>query len=182
MKPKSGNRISDITFIGMFTALLTVCSWITIPLTVPFTMQTFGIFITVALLGIKRSMLTFTVYMLLGLIGIPVFSNFGAGPGVLLGPTGGYLIGFFFTILMTGFLIKIFGKKPLPLFFSMTAGLLFCYIFGTLWFMIVYGQGVENMSFLSVISTCVLPFIIPDLCKIGLAVAVHKRTAKYFFN
>lgn len=175
MKHSSKLKTTDIVSIGISVALLIVCSWFTIPSTVPFTLQTFALFTTIALLGIKKSMLTLIVYMLLGIIGLPVFSGFGAGPAVLLGPTGGYLMGFIFTIPITGLLIKWFGRKPLPLVFSMVAGLFVCYAFGTLWFMFVYTGGNGSVGLLSALNMCVLPFIIPDLCKIGLAVLIQQR-------
>lgn len=180
MKSYSKIKTIDLAYIGMFVAVLTVCAWISIPLTVPFTMQTFGIFITVCLLGTKRSLLTLLIYMLLGFIGVPVFSGFGAGPGVLLGPTGGYLIGFIFTVLVTGSLITHFGRKPPVMTLSMIAGLMICYIFGTAWFMLVYTADTGSVGLLTTLTWCVFPFIIPDIIKIGLSVLIYKRVNTLF--
>ena len=104
-------RPIDMAYIGMFTALITVCSWISIPTTIPFTLQTFAVFLTVALIGTKRSFISVIIYILLGAVGLPVFSGFKGGVGALLGPTGGYIIGFLFTALITGLILDKIGKK-----------------------------------------------------------------------
>lgn len=88
------NKTRDIVFIGIFAALIAICSWISIPTTVPFTLQTMGVFTAVGLLGGKRGSLAVLVYILLGLVGLPVFAGFSGGVGVLFGTTGGYIIGF----------------------------------------------------------------------------------------
>ena len=80
--------VRDLTLMGMMTAVMAVCAWITIPFTIPFTMQTFGVFITLRLLGGRKGTAVIGLYILLGIAGVPVFSGFGAGIGVLAGPTG----------------------------------------------------------------------------------------------
>ena len=87
----------DLAYIAIFAVLIAICSWISIPAAVPFTLQTFGVFIAVGVLGGKRGSLSVLVFILLGAIGIPVFANFSGGIGVLAGPTGGYIIGFLFS-------------------------------------------------------------------------------------
>ncbi len=82
------NKTRDIVFIGIFAALIAICSWISIPTTVPFTLQTMGVFTAVGLLGGKRGSLAVLVYILLGLVGLPVFAGFSGGVGVLFGTTG----------------------------------------------------------------------------------------------
>ena len=79
----------DMAQIGMMTALMAVCAWITVPFTIPFTLQTFGVFVTLRLLEGRRGTFAIALYILLGAVGVPVFSGFGAGGGVLAGPTGG---------------------------------------------------------------------------------------------
>ena len=90
----------DMAYIGLFVGLMAICSWISIPTAIPFTMQTFAVFLAVMILGGKRGTLAIVVYLLLGLVGVPVFAGFSAGPGVLFGTTGGYLIGFVFSGLL----------------------------------------------------------------------------------
>ena len=79
----------DMAYIALLVVLIAVCSWISIPSVVPFTMQTFGVFCAVGLLGGFRGTVAVLIYILMGLIGLPVFSNFNGGAGYLMGPTGG---------------------------------------------------------------------------------------------
>lgn len=165
----------DLVYIGMFVAIITICAYITIPATVPFTMQTFGVFAAIAILGWRRGTLAFFVYLLLGCVGAPVFSGFKGGAGVLFGVTGGYLIGFLIAAIVSGGLIKFFGRKFLVMFFSMVLGLILCYAFGTAWFMYLYAQKSGAIGLMSALSMCVFPFVIPDLIKIVLAILLGNR-------
>ena len=158
---------------GLFSAITVLCAWLTIPTAVPFTMQTLAVFLTAQLLPVQYSLLSVAVYIGLGVVGLPVFSNFQGGIGVLAGPTGGYIIGFVFIILTTGLAQKFFGNKLIVRFFSMTIGLLLCYSFGTLWFMFV-----SKTDFLSAVIFCVLPYIIFDIAKMILSVILYKRLEK----
>ena len=92
----SGQRIAlrDLTWIAICAAIICVCAWITVPATVPFTLQVLGVFLSIRLLGGKKGTAAVAVYILLGMVGLPVFSGFQAGAGVLLGPTGGRSIQF----------------------------------------------------------------------------------------
>jgi len=90
-------RTYDMAYIAIFAVLIAICSWISIPMTVPFTLQTFGVFMAVGVLGGKRGSLAVLVYILLGAIGVPVFAGFSGGFGILLNNTGGYIIGFLFS-------------------------------------------------------------------------------------
>lgn len=168
----------DMVYIAVFTVLTAVCSWISIPAAVPFTLQTFAVFLACAVLGGKRGTLTVLTYILLGLIGIPVFSGFTGGIGILLGNTGGYIIGFIFSALIMWGMEKIFGKKTWALALSMLLGLAACYAFGTVWFMAVYAKNTGAVGLAAVLGWCVIPFIIPDLAKIALAVLLSRRLSK----
>lgn len=90
------SKTYDMAYIAIFTVLMAVCSWISIPATVPFTLQTFGVFVAVGVLGGKRGSLAVLIYILLGVIGVPVFAGFSGGIGAILGTTGGYILGFLF--------------------------------------------------------------------------------------
>jgi biotin transport system substrate-specific component len=169
----------DLAYIGMFVAVMAICSWISIPATVPFTLQTFGVFIAVALLGGRRGTLAVFTYVLLGAIGVPVFAGFSGGIGALLGTSGGYIIGFIFSALVMWGITAKLGEKPLVLAFSMILGLLVCYAFGTAWFMLVYIAKTGPVGLLTVLGWCVFPFIIPDLCKIGLALLLTQRLKRF---
>ena len=167
----------DLVYIAMFAVIIAVCSWIAIPTTIPFTLQTFGIFITMGMLGGKRGFFSVLVYILLGVIGIPVFAEFTSGPGVILLPSGGYLIGFIFTALVMWGMEKL-SKKNWMLPLSMVVGLIVCYTFGTVWFMILYAKTAEAVSLWTALMWCVIPFILPDAIKISLAVMLCKRLKK----
>lgn len=178
-KEKGKVKIHDIVYIALFTALIAVCSWITVPLVIPFTMQTFAIFTTVALLGGKRGTVSVVCYILLGLCGVPVFSNFNSGVAALFGATGGYIMGFVpIALIMWGF-EKAFGKKTVELVISMFLGLFVCYLFGSVWFAFVYTKGSGAAGFVVAITKCVLPFILPDTAKILLALFIKKRLGKF---
>lgn len=172
-------KIQDITYIGLFVALIAICSWISIPMAVPFTLQTFAVFSAVAMLGGKRSTITILVYMLLGAVGVPVFSGFKGGLGSLFGLTGGYILGFLLSAIVTSFLLMKLGRKVWAMTLSMTLGLVVCYLFGTLWFMFLYARNNGPIGFIATLGMCVFPFIIPDLLKIALAILLDKRVGKY---
>ncbi len=169
----------DIVYIGLFAVLIAICSWISIPATVPFTLQTLGVFLTVSVLGGRRGTLSVLVYILLGAIGLPVFSGFTGGIGILLGNTGGYIIGFLFSALTMWLISHLAGSGRIVQAVSMLAGLLVCYAFGTAWFMIVYTRGNGPVSLAVVLGWCVIPFIIPDLIKIAVALLIGSRIRKY---
>ena len=131
---------------ALFAVLIAICSWIAIPTVVPFTLQTFAVYLTVTLLGWKRGLAAICVYILLGLVGVPVFSGFRAGLGVLAGPTGGYIIGFIFLSLIMGAFIHRFGNGKMILFIAMLLGTIACYAFGTIWYLLVYAQTTEPVG------------------------------------
>ena len=175
------SKTYDIVYIAVFAVIMAICSWISIPAAVPFTLQTFGVFIAVGVLGGKRGSLSVLVFILLGAIGIPVFANFSGGIGVLAGPTGGYIIGFLFSALLMWAMEKLPGKKSVMQIVSMIAGLIVCYAFGTVWFVIVYGRMNGPIGFTAALASCVVPFIIPDIIKIALAYVLSRKLRKYVF-
>ena len=175
------SKTYDIVYIAVFAVIMAICSWISIPAAVPFTLQTFGVFIAVGVLGGKRGSLSVLVFILLGAIGIPVFANFSGGIGVLAGPTGGYIIGFLFSALLMWAMEKLPGKKSVMQIVSMIAGLIVCYAFGTVWFVIVYGRMNGPIGFTAALVSCVVPFIIPDIIKISLAYVLSRKLRKYVF-
>lgn len=165
--------------IALFTVLITICSWISIPTAVPFTLQTFAIFCTLGLLGGKHGTLSILIYLLMGAVGIPVFAEFTGGIGILLRSTGGYLIGFLFLALIYWLITSMFGTKTVVVVIGMFAGLLACYACGTAWFLFVYSQSHNAIGLITVLAWCVLPFLIPDIIKIIIATIVIKRMAPY---
>ena len=165
----------DLAMIAMFAALMAICSWIAIPAAVPFTLQTLGVFLALGLLGGRRGTVSIAVYLLLGAIGLPVFSGFSGGIGYMLGATGGYIIGFLFSALVMWAFEHFAGKSMCVLAASMIAGLIVCYAFGTAWFMIVYTRNTGSIGLAAALSWCVFPFIIPDAAKIALACYLTRR-------
>ena len=151
--------IRDIAYIAVFTALMAVCSWISIPTAIPFTLQTMGVFLAVGLLGGKRGTLAVTAYVLLGAVGAPVFANFSGGLGVLMGQTGGYIL----WVLGAG----------------MVLGMLVCYAFGTAWFMVVYPMNGESVGLWTALTWCVFPYVVFDLIKIGLALGLTSQLRRH---
>lgn len=171
--------VRDMCFIAMFAVIIAVCSWISVPLTVPITLQTFGVFAALGVLGGKKGTIAVIVYVLLGAVGLPVFAGFKLGIGTLLGTTGGYIIGFVLSGIVYWAITDKFGTKLAVTVIAMALGLLVCYAFGTAWFMIVYTGSKGAVTLWSALGWCVFPFIIPDAIKIALAILVSERVGKY---
>ena len=167
-------RTRDIAYIAVFTALIAVGAWIAIPtpVRIDFTLQTLGVFLALGILGGKRGTLAVTAYLLLGAVGAPVFSGFSGGLSALLTPSGGYLIGFFFTALFMWSVEKMTKDNLWLLGLSMVVGAVIYYAFGTAWFMVVYPMGGEGVSLWTALSWCVIPYIPFDAIKIALAMAL----------
>ena len=177
-KKKTNSKVTDIVYIGLSAAIIAVCSWISIPLTVPITLQTMGVVLISGLFGAKRGTLSTLLYILIGAIGVPVFSGFKSGFGVLLGSPGGYIIGFIFTALIVG-IVSDKTNKLWALILSMVVGILVCYAFGTAWFAVVYAKTNEPASLATILGWCVIPFLIPDAVKIALAAVLTNRLKKF---
>ena len=178
VKNKTGNgslNTRDAAIIALCAAVMAVCSWISIPAAVPFTMQTFGVFLAVGLLGGRNGTLAVLIYILLGATGLPVFSGFTGGIGHLFGATGGYIIGFIFSALLMWLTESLLGRSMKTLVASMIAGLLVCYAFGTAWFMVIYARDSGSIGLMTALSWCVFPYIIPDALKILLAAGMTRR-------
>ena len=194
---KSGNNknkttknrafIYDMVLISISAALITVCSWISIPLgPVPFTLQTLGILAVMLTTGGRRGTIAILVYLALGAVGVPVFAGFKGGIASFAGPTGGFLIGFLASALVYWLLEKLFLKKlmttPVKTWvFGMLAFLIFeviMYIVGVIWFMTVYAAQTGPVGLATVMSWCVIPFIIPDIVKMAVAVLIGERASK----
>lgn len=175
-KRKNSSAALNAALIAVMTAITAICSYITIPVgPVPFTLQTFAVFCAAGMLGAKRGTLSVIVYLLLGLIGAPVFSSFKSGPAVLFGPTGGYLIGFIFLSLIAGIVIDKFGSKWYIMMTGMTIGLAVDYFLGTAWF-IIQQNGAVTVS--EAFEKCVLLFIISDLVKMAAAIVISIQVRK----
>ena len=167
-------NLRTMAYISVTSVLIVICAWLTVPSVIPFTMQTFGIFFALLFLGGKKGTASILIYLLLGALGLPVFSGISGGVGRLFGATGGYMLGFILTGIIYIIFEKVFGLSLKASVAALVFGLLVCYIFGTLWFSVYK----ENTDFVSALSVCVIPFIIPDLLKLSLAVVLVKRLKK----
>ncbi len=172
---RNNQSLRDLIYVAVFTALIAVCSQISVPTPIPFTLQTFAVMLAGGLLGWKRGTCSVLVYILLGIIGVPVFSEFSGGLHVLFGMTGGYIIGFLPMTLIEGVLCDKLGKKIGVMIVAMTTGLAVCYLFGTVWYMAVYSQQVEAIGFFTALSVCVVPYLLFDAAKIAAATVLVNR-------
>ena len=167
-------RTWKMTQIAMMTGILCIVSPIAIPMPfspVPMTLATFGIYMIASLLGIKQGMLCVLAYILLGMVGLPIFSGFSSGIVTLAGPTGGYVIGYLPCSFFIGWLLEKNRKKCSRIwyFFSFACGTVCCYLFGTVWFMIVMA-GTYTIG--QALLVCVVPYLFFDILKIILAAMI----------
>ena len=172
--PAARLRTVDLAYVALFAVLIAVCAWISIPATIPFTLQTFGIFAALTILGGRRGTYATVVYLLLGAVGLPVFSGFQAGIGTLLGATGGFILGFAAQALVYWLITAHLGTSVPAM---AAAGVIS--LAGTIWFLTVYAQSTGPVSLGTALGWCVIPFILPDLGKLALAIALSLRLKKF---
>jgi len=173
-------KARNMAMCGLFTAVLAVCAWVSVPVgDMVVTLQTFGIFLTLGLLGGKYGSITIFVYLLLGAVGAPVFSGFRGGMGALLGTTGGYIFGFMLTALVYWLITATKDTLAIRLC-AMVLGLLLCYSCGTLWYLHTYLQS-SAVSLGAVLAKCVLPYLVPDAVKLALALVLTRRLKRFVY-
>lgn len=172
-------RTIDMIYVGLSAALIALGAWISIPIgDIPITLQTLMICLISGLFGMKRGTLSVLIYIVLGAVGVPVFSNFKAGLGVLAGPTGGYIVGFIFTALIVGLVADKTKGKLWVVALAMVLGIAVCYAFGTAWFY-VYMQSKKAVTLSYILGLCVVPYIVPDLVKTAVACVLVNRLKKF---
>lgn len=170
------SKIKTMTIISLMTAILCILGPITLPVPispVPISLITVAIYISVYVLGGKRGTISCLLYLLIGFIGLPVFSGFTGGVGRLLGPTGGYMTGYVFMAVICGFFIDRWAAKRVLHIIGMVLGTIVCYLFGTIWLSMQMG-----ISFYAAVGMGVLPFILGDMVKIVIAVTVGPAIRK----
>lgn len=167
--------IQDICMIALCTAVIAIMAQISIPmpLGVPMTMQTFAITLAAVVLGSKKGCISSLIYVLLGMIGIPVFAGFSGGIQHIVGPTGGFLISFPIMAYIIGLGVdKLKGVKG-GFVLCIIAGTIVNYIIGVFMFCILTGSSV-TIGF----TACVLPFIPTAIIKAVLAAIIGLQIRK----
>lgn len=184
---KNSSKTYDLVLEAICAALITICSWISLNvMDIPFTLQTFGILLVLFTVGGKRGTISILVYLLLGLIGVPVFAGFKSGPAALAGPTGGFIVGFLVGALVYWALdslwLKRYKKSNISrLVVSVIEGVVFelvLYVYGVIWFMFVYTRNTGEIGLGAVLGMCVIPFLIPDAVKLLAAASASLRTVR----
>ncbi|HHU91142.1 MAG TPA: biotin transporter BioY [Clostridiaceae bacterium] len=154
--------VYQITIIGLMAAVLCILGPLAIPVgLVPVSFTNLAIFFTIYILGTKKAVMSLLIYLLIGLAGAPVFSGFSGGASKILGPTGGYIIGFIFMTLISGVFIDRFINRWYICVLGMILGTIVCYAFGTIWL-----SYQADMVVFAAIGVGVVPFIPGDIIKI----------------
>ncbi len=177
-KDTRGISVRDMTVIALVTAVICIIAPFSIPIPIaispiPITLALFALFLAGIILGKWKGVLSTVVYLLLGMVGLPVFTGFTGGVQKLAGPTGGYLVGYIFLVFFIGLFVEKFPNKIPMYFVGGILGIIACYAFGTVWFVIQYKVG-----FLEALTMCVFPYIPLDLVKLVLAVVVGYQVRK----
>lgn len=168
--------VRDVVLIGMMAAVICVAGPISLnlPFTpVPISLTNLAIYFVLYVIGTKRAVLSYCIYLLIGMIGLPVFSNFSGGFQKLAGPTGGYLIGFIFMAAISGFFIDRWYDKPIISFAGMWIGKVVSSAFGTAW--LAYST---NLTFMAALISGVFPFLMGDLVKTAVVAVVGPMVRK----
>lgn len=176
-KPSKWNgNARFLAIIGLMTAVICLLGPLTLPLPfspVPISLTNFAVYLAVYVLGMKKGTLSYIIYLIIGFAGVPVFSAFTSGPGKLLGPTGGYLIGFVFMSIICGLFIDRWPSNIAIHFTGMVLGTAVCYLFGSVWLSIQ-----ASMPFSAALAAGVLPFLPGDLAKMVIVMAAGTQIRK----
>lgn len=168
------SKTKTMATIAVMTAVMCILGPLSIPIgPVPISLQAFTVLLAVYVLGMKDGTIALLIYLLLGLVGVPVFSGYTAGPAKLLGPTGGYIIGFIFQALIAGYFIDRFYNKVWLQFVGMVLGLIVLYAFGTAWLAFS-----AHMTAGAALMAGVIPFIPFDIAKIIVAMLLGRPIRK----
>ena len=173
---RSSRWLRELCYTALCGALISVTALISIPLpsAVAITLQTFGIYFSLFFLGGRLGTASTVLYILLGAVGLPLFSGFTGGVSRLFDATGGFIFGFAFAALIYWLTVFIGGERVKIL--AAVISILALYLIGALWYSSVYLG--EEGGFAAALTVCVLPFIIPDAIKISLAYIISKRLTR----
>lgn len=171
---KAQSKVYKLTTTALMAAIICILGSLSIPIgAVPISFSSLAIFLALYAIGMKFGTVSYAVYLLIGLCGVPVFSGFSGGPAKLFGPTGGYLIGFIFMAVISGWFIDRYTERKWMCFLGMLIGTVVLYSFGTAW--LAYQA---QLSFTAALAVGVLPFIPGDLIKIGIVIFVGPQIRK----
>lgn len=173
------NKIKNMVLTAVMTAVICVLGPMSLPIgPVPISLTNLAIYVTMYVLGTKRGTIAYVLYMLIGLVGVPVFSGFTGGPGKLFGPTGGYIIGFLPMAFVIGLFLEKYWRNKIACVAFLEAATWIPYLLGTAW--LAYSA---NMTFQAALAAGVLPFLVLDLIKMVISVIVGSvlktRLARY---
>lgn len=167
--------------IALMSALISICAVLCVPTVPPFTLATLAMHLALLILGGRAGLISIAVYVAMGVIGLPVFAGFSGGIGHLLGASGGFIIGYVVAAIAYMILELLLPKRDLIKAVLSCIFIIIVYIFGSLWFAYIYGSGNAG-AFLSALSVCVIPFIIPDAAKLIAALLIYKKINKHKFG
>lgn len=164
-------KAKTITLVAVMTAVMCILGPVSIPVgVIPVSLTVFTCFLAASVLGMKLGTLAYIIYLLIGLIGVPVLSGYSGGPAKVFGPTGGYLVGFIFLTAISGWFVDHFEKKVWLQALGMVLGLIVVYLFGTVWLAIL-----AHMTAKAAFMAGVAPFVVFDLIKIAAAIAIGRQ-------
>jgi len=173
-------KVRNMALCGLFAALLAVCAWLAVPVgDSMITLQTFGVFLALGVLGGKRGSIAVLVYLLLGATGLPVFAGFRGGFGALLDVNGGYLWGFFAAAIVYWLAEICFGDRPWTLGIGMVLGIFVCYACGALWFRLGYLPNGTAMGMGAIMVKNIVPYLLPDGVKLCFAWYLSRKLRKH---
>ena len=176
---KNNKAVLNLTMIALFVSFTAVCAQISIPLPftpVPRNLALIMVFMSGYIMGSAKGAISPIIYVLLGCVGAPVFAGFQGGLGIIIGSTGGYVVGYIAASFIVGLFVKN-KRGAITVGLSMTSGLIACYFSGTLWFMIS-----TKTNLLDALLMCVIPFLFGDILKIFLSVILSQRIKEMFSN
>lgn len=175
-KPNSNFSVKQLALVGLMAAIICVLAPFSLPIPVspvPISLGTLAIYFVLTVLGLKLGLVSVIVYILLGLVGLPVFTGFTGGPGKLFGPTGGYIVGYLFMALICGFFIDRWSNKLIPSILGMILGTAVMYFFGSVW--LAYQA---SYTLPQAFMAGVIPYIPGDLVKLILAMTLGRQVRR----
>lgn len=167
---------NDIILVGLMAAILCILAPISVPLfftPIPVTLGTFLIFIIAYTLKPILATLSVLIYLLIGAVGLPVFSGYSGGIAKLVGPTGGFLIGFLVISFLSSYIIHKYPNNKIYHLIAMSISLIICLSFGSIWFSIQ-----QKVDFIKALQLCVFPFLLGDSIKLIIAFIIGPQIQK----